>query len=214
MNKKNEMIKQEICEVDAIEEQQLYEDIRMILQQAREQTYSNASEIMTYAYWNVGRRIVEQEQAGEKKARYGSNLIKNLSIKLSDEFGTGFSVANLRNCRQFYLTFPKDSYGFSMAGKVTWSHLRDIMRISNEEERNFYLNEVANENWSVKTLERNIKSGYYKRMLSTQLPGRENKALEFVKDPFVLEFMGVGQSVSQLESDLETAIINNLQKFY
>lgn len=67
MNKKNEMIKQEICEVDAIEEQQLYEDIRMILQQAREQTYSNASEIMTYAYWNVGRRIVEQEQAGEKK---------------------------------------------------------------------------------------------------------------------------------------------------
>ena len=184
MNKKNEMIKQEICEVDAIEEQQLYEDIRMILQQAREQTYSNASEIMTYAYWNVGRRIVEQEQLGEKKARYGSNLIKNLSIKLSDEFGTGFSVANLRNCRQFYLTFPKDSYGFSMAGKVTWSHLRDIMRISNEEERNFYLNEVANENWSVKTLERNIKSGYYKRMLSTQLPGRENKALEFVFEMF------------------------------
>ncbi len=76
-----------------------------------------------------------------------------------------------------------------MAGKVTWSHLRDIMRISNEEERNFYLNEVANENWSVKTLERNIKSGYYKRMLSTQLSGRKNKALEFVKDPFVLEFM-------------------------
>lgn len=184
MNKKNEMIKQEICEVDAIEEQQLYEDIRMILQQAREQTYSNASEIMTYAYWNVGRRIVEQEQLGEKKARYGSNLIENLSIKLSDEFGTGFSVANLRNCRQFYLTFPKDSYGFSMAGKVTWSHLRDIMRISNEEERNFYLNEVANENWSVKTLERNIKSGYYKRMLSTQLPGRENKALEFVFEMF------------------------------
>ena len=200
MNKKNEMIKQEICEVDAIEEQQLYEDIRMILQQSREQTYSNASEIMTYAYWNVGRRIVEQEQSGEKKARYGSNLIKNLSIKLSDEFGTGFSVANLRNCRQFYLTFPKDSYGFSMAGKVTWSHLRDIMRISNEEERNFYLNEVANENWSVKTLERNIKSGYYKRMLSTQLPGRENKALEFVKDPFVLEFMGVGQSVRDRKS--------------
>lgn len=93
-------------------------------------------------------------------------------------------MANLRNCRQFYLTFPKDSYGFSMAGKVTWSHLRDIMRISDEEERYFYLNEVANENWSVKTLERNIKSGYYKRMLSTQL-----------------------------ESDLETTIINNLQKF-
>ena len=213
MDKKNEMIKQEMSEVAEIEEQQFYEDIRMILQQAREQTYSSASAIMTYAYWNVGRRIVEQEQLGKKKARYGSNLIKSLSIKLLDEFGTGFSVANLRNCRQFYLTFPKDSYGFSMAGKVTWSHLRDIMRISNEEERNFYLNEVANENWSVKTLERNIKSGYYKRMLSTQLPDRENKALEFVKDPFVLEFMGVEQSTNQLESNLETVIINNLQKF-
>lgn len=87
------------------------------------------------------------------------------------------------------------------------------MRISNEEERNFYLNEIASENWSVKTLERNIKSGYYKRMLSTQLSNKENKTLEFVKDPFVLEFMGINRDISQLESDLETAIINNLQKF-
>ena len=168
---------------------------------------------MTYAYWNVGRRIVEQEQYGETKARYGSYLIKNLSEQLSDEFGTGFSVANLRNCRQFYLVFPKDSYGFSMAGKISWSHLRSIMRISDEEERNFYLKETLTENWSVRVLERNIKSGYYKRMLSTQLPDKENRALEFVKDPFVLEFMGVAPNISQLESDLETAIINNLQKF-
>lgn len=213
MEKKNKIIRQDMYKVTTIEEQQLYEDVRLILKQAKEQAYSNASAIMTHAYWNVGKRIVEQEQLGEKKAKYGSYLIRNLSKKLSDEFGSGFSVANLRNCRQFYLTFPKDSYGFSMAEKVTWSHLRNIMRVTDEEERNFYLNEVANENWSVKTLERNIKSGYYKRMLSTQLPERENKALEFVKDPFVLEFMGVGQIASQLESDLETAIINNLQKF-
>ena len=213
MEKKNKIIRQDMYKVTTIEEQQLYEDVRLILKQAKEQAYSNASAIMTHAYWNVGKRIVEQEQLGEKKAKYGSYLIRNLSKKLSDEFGSGFSVANLRNCRQFYLTFPKVSYGFSMAGKVTWSHLRNIMRVTDEEERNFYLNEVANENWSVKTLERNIKSGYYKRMLSTQLPERENKALEFVKDPFVLEFMGVGQIASQLESDLETAIINNLQKF-
>lgn len=137
-----------------------------------------------------------------------------MSKKLSDEFETGFSVANLRKCCQFYLTFPEDSYGFSMVGKVPWSHLRNIVRVTDEEERNFYLNEVANENWSAKTLERNIKSGDYKRMLSTQLPERENKTLEFVKDPFVLEFMGVGQSATQLESDLETAIINNLQNSY
>lgn len=213
MEKKSELLKQESSEILITKEQQLYEDVRLILQRAREKAYNSANSIMTYAYWNVGRRIVEQEQYGETKTKYGSYLIKNLSEQLSDEFGTGFSVANLRNCRQFYLVFPKDSYGFSMAGKISWSHLRSIMRISDEEERNFYLKEALTENWSVRVLERNIKSGYYKRMLSTQLPDKENKALEFVKDPFVLEFMGITPNINQLESDLETDIINNLQKF-
>uniref|UniRef100_N2ADI5 DUF1016 domain-containing protein n=1 Tax=Eubacterium plexicaudatum ASF492 TaxID=1235802 RepID=N2ADI5_9FIRM len=213
MEKKSELLKQEPSEILIIKEQQFYEDVRLILQRAREEAYNSVNGIMTYAYWNVGRRIVEQEQYGETKARYGSYLIKNLSEQLSDEFGTGFSVANLRNCRQFYLVFPEDSYGFSMAGKIPWSHLRSIMRISDEEERNFYLKKALTENWSVRVLERNIKSGYYKRMLSTQLPDKENKALAFVKDPFVLEFMGATPNISQLESDLEATIINNLQKF-
>lgn len=213
MEKKSELLKQESSEILITKEQQFYEDVRLILQRARKEAYNSANSIMTYAYWNVGRRIVEQEQYGKIKTKYGSYLIKNLSEQLSDEFGTGFSVANLRNCRQFYLVFPKDSYGFSMAGKISWSHLRSIMRISHEEERNFYLKETLTENWSVRVLERNIKSGYYKRMLSTQLPDKENEVLEFVKDPFVLEFMGATSNISQLESDLETAIINNLQKF-
>ena len=213
MEKKSELLKQESSEILITKEQQFYEDVRLILQRAREEAYNSANSIMTYAYWNVGRRIVEQEQYGETKTKYGSYLIKNLSEQLSDEFGTGFSMANLRNCRQFYLVFPKDSYGFSMAGKISWSHLRSIMRISDEEERNFYLKETLTENWSVRALERNIKSGYYKRMLSTQLPDKENRALEFVKDPFVLEFMGITPNIDQLESDLETTIINNLQKF-
>ncbi|MEY8338180.1 PDDEXK nuclease domain-containing protein [Lachnospiraceae bacterium 62-35] len=213
MEEKNEVIKQKTAELIVPDEQQFYTDVYFILQQAREKAYNSANGIMTYAYWNVGRRIVEQEQYGAEKARYGSYLIKNLSIQLSDEFGTGFSVANLKNCRRFYLTFPQDSYGYSIAGKIPWSHLRSIMRISDEEERSFYLNEVLTENWPVRVLERNIKSGYYKRMLSTQLPDKEDKVLEFVKDPFVLEFMGVTPNISQLESDLETAIINNLQKF-
>lgn len=213
MTEKNKVVKQKTEELVIPNEQQFYTDVYFILQQAREKAYNSANGIMTYAYWNVGQRIVEQEQYGEKKAQYGSYLIRNLSKQLSDEFGTGFSVANLKNCRRFYLTFPQDSYGYSIAGKIPWSHLRSIMRISNEEERNYYLNEVMNENWSVRVLERNIKSGYYKRMLSTQLPDKENKALEFVKDPFVLEFMGATPNISQLESDLETTIINNLQKF-
>ncbi len=213
MGERNEVIKQKTQKLMVPDEQQFYTDVYFILQQARERAYNSANGIMTYAYWNVGRRIVEQEQYGEKKAQYGSYLIKNLSIQLSDEFGTGFSVANLKNCRRFYLTFPEDSYGYSVVGKIPWSHLRSIMRITDEEERNYYLKETLTENWSVRVLERNIKSGYYKRMLSTQLSDKENRALEFVKDPFVLEFMGVAPNISRLESDLETAIINNLQKF-
>lgn len=213
MNKKDEMVMRSNFELMTIEEKRFYEDVKKILLEARERAYSNASAIMTQAYWNIGKRIIEQEQNGESKAKYGSYLIKNLSKELSDEFGTGFSVANLRNCRQVYLAFPQGSYGFSMLTKIPWSHLRTIMRVLDEDERNFYLYEVANENWSVKVLERNIKSGYYKRMLSTQLPDKNNKALEFVKDPFVLEFMGIKQNDGHLESDVEKAIINNLQKF-
>ncbi|MCU6732084.1 PDDEXK nuclease domain-containing protein [Diplocloster agilis] len=213
MNEKKELVKQDDGNLLVMEEEKFYQDVRRILKQAREQAYGNANAIMTHAYWNIGKRIVEQEQQGKTKSKYGSNLLKNLSKELSDEFGTGFSVANLRNCRQFYLVFPENSYGFNMSGKVPWSHLRGIMRISDEAERNFYLNEVANENWSVKTLERNIKSGYYKRMLSTQLPGKGSKVFEFVKDPFVLEFMGIKQDDRYLESNVERAIISNLQKF-
>ncbi len=101
--KKSELLKQEPSEILIIKEQQFYEDVCLILQRAIEEAYNSVNGIMTYAYWNAGRRIVEQEQYGETKARYGSYLIKNLSEQLSNEFGTGFSVANLRNCRQFYL---------------------------------------------------------------------------------------------------------------
>ncbi len=213
MHSNNEIIKKEELPIIPAEEKQFYEDVREILYQARKQAYKNASDIMTQAYWNVGKKIIEQEQLGKERAKYGSNLIKNLSKELADEFGTGFSIANLKNCRQFYLVFPQESYGYTMMKKVPWSHLRNIMRITDEDERNFYLNEVANENWSVRILERNIKSGYYKRMLSTQLPDKESKVLEFVKDPFVLEFMGIKQNDGHLESDVEKGIINNLQKF-
>lgn len=129
MEKRNEVIKQEKCELMVELEQQFYEDVRLILKRAREQAYDSANGIMTHAYWNVGRRIVEQEQYGEKKAKYGSYLIKKLSKQLSDEFGTGFSVANLKNCRQFYLAFSEESYGFAIAGKIPWSHLRSIKKI-------------------------------------------------------------------------------------
>lgn len=199
--------------MDTQEELQFYQDIHAILDDAKSRTYEAANNIMTYAYWNVGRRIIEQEQKGARKAKYGAYLIKRLSQELSDEYGTGFSVANIRNCRQLYMTFPKESYGYSMIGKVCWSHLRSIMRLDDEEERNFYLNEVANEYWSVKELERNIKSGYYRRILSTQFPDKTGQTPKFVKDPYVLEFMGIKDSNMIVEKNVENAIIGNLQKF-
>ena len=199
--------------MDTEDELKFYHDIHEILDEAKSKTYEAANNIMTYAYWNVGKRIIEQEQKGNRKAKYGSYLIKRLSQELSDEYGTGFSVANIRNCRQLYLTFPKESYGYSLIGKIHWSHLRTIMRLDDEEERNFYLKEVANEYWSVKELERNIKSGYFKRILSTQFPEKIGQIPKFVKDPYVLEFMGIRDSNVVAERDVENAIISNLQKF-
>ena len=120
--------------MDTEDELKFYQEVHAILDEAKSKIYEAANNIMTYAYWNVGKRIIEQEQKGNRKAKYGSYLIKRLSQELSDEYGTGFSVANIRNCRQLYLTFPKESYGYSLIGKIHWSHLRTIMRLDDEEE--------------------------------------------------------------------------------
>lgn len=199
--------------IDGEEERQFYKDVRDILENARSNAYMVANDIMTYAYWNVGRRIVEQELKGSAKAKYGSYIIKRLAQELSDQYGTGFSIANIKNCRQLYVTFPQDSFGYSMIGRVHWSHLRTIMRLENAEERDFYLQETATECWSVRELERNIKSGYYKRILSTQFPDKTEQASQFVKDPYVLEFMGIKDNDRVVEKNVENAIISHLQKF-
>lgn len=199
--------------IDSEEERQFYRDIHEILEHAKNTAYAAVNDIMTYAYWDIGERIVEQEQKGASKAKYGSYLIKRLAQELSGEYGSGFSVATIRNCRQLYLTFSKESYGYSMLGKVHWSHLRTIMRLDDEDERNFYLNETANEYWSVRELERNIKSGYYKRTFSTQFPDKAGQTPKFVKDPYVLEFMGISNPDKIIEKDVESAIISHLQKF-
>lgn len=199
--------------IDGDEERQFYKDVRDILESARSNAYVMANDIMTYAYWNVGKRIVEQELKGSAKAKYGSYIIKRLAQELSDQYGTGFSIANIKNCRQLYVTFPQDSFGYSMIGKVHWSHLRTIMRLEDAEERDFYLQETATECWSVRELERNIKSGYYKRILSTQFPDKTGQASQFVKDPYVLEFMGIKDNDRIVEKNVENAIISHLQKF-
>lgn len=195
------------------EEQSFYDDIRSILKVARTSAYKNVNSIMSKAYWKIGERIVQQEQEGNGRAKYGDYIIRNLSKELSVEFGTGFSVANLKNCRQFYRTFPKDSIGYTLCSQLTWSHMRSIMRLSSEEERNYYIQEAIKGSWTVKLLERNIKSGFFKRMLSTQLNDALTESFEFVKDPYILEFMGLPENYEYKESELEKAILSHIQKF-
>ncbi len=200
----------------------LYKDIRQILQSARNNAYTAVNTAMVDAYWLIGKRIVEEEQQGENRAKYGQELIKNLSIELNSEFGKGFSVANLWNFRQFYLTFPKTEKLYTLCRELSWSHIRLIMRIDNEQARAYYLNESKAENWSVRQLQRHINSHYYERLLSTSekkeviVPDEKQtitNTREFIKDPYVLEFLNLPEDVKLRESNLEQAIISNLQEF-
>lgn len=141
-------------------------EIRLILEQARQKAYQAVNSAMVEAYWLIGKRIVEEEQEGKEKAEYGEAVLKKLSIALTTEFGKGFSYANLRNFRQFYLTYPNKEICYTVCSKLTWSHNRLIMRVEEDAARNYYLKEAAEQNWSVRVLERNINTSYYQRLLS------------------------------------------------
>lgn len=197
-------------------------DIRNILSQARNKVYTAANTTMVDAYWRIGQRIVEEEQQGQERAEYGTQLIKKLSHSLSGEFGNGFSLANLKNFRQFYLTYPDFLKSYALRSFLRWTHYRLIMRVENPVARDYYMNEAIAQNWSTRILERNINTLYYERLLTTsdkraalnkQDSSKKNTATDFIKDPYVLEFLGVPESPNVLEKDIEHAIINNLQKF-
>ncbi len=197
-------------------------DIRQILRQARSKTYTAINFAMTEAYWHIGRRIVQEEQQGEVRAEYGKQLIRELSKQLAAEFGKGFSEANLKNFRQFYLTFPENEIRYTLRSELTWSHYRLIMRVDNPKARKYYISEAAEQNWSTRTLERNINTLWYERLLMTpdkQAALQHQKAFEkqlpteFIKDPYVLEFLQLPENMSTSEKELERAIINNLQQF-
>ncbi len=199
-----------------------FEDIRQILALARSKAYTSVNSAMVEAYWMMGKRIVEEEQHGEQRATYGEKLLQVLSIELSSELGRGFSYSNLRNFRQFYLTYTDFSICYTLCSKLTWSHNRLIMRIENMDARSYYLNEASDQNWSVRELERNINTFYYQRILSSQskfntiqnkiLPEKATPA-DFIKDPYVFEFLNIPEPTKVLEYELENALIGNLQQF-
>ena len=193
-------------------------EIKQILALARQKSYQAINSAMVEAYWNIGQRIVSEEQKGKERAAYGEGILKELSIALTAEFGKGFSYANLYNMRQFHLTYPDFEIFYTLCRKLTWSHNRLIMRVNEQKARAYYLQEAAGQNWSVRTLERNINSLMHKRLLSKAelqinniLPATDPK--EFIKDPYVFEFLNIDQPKNASESQIETALIKNLQSF-
>lgn len=200
----------------------LYLNIKNILQSARDNAYRQVNFIMVEAYWNIGQQIVEEEQNGKDRAEYGSYLIKELSSKLSKDFGTGFSKQNLWNMRQFYSYFPILS---SLRRELSWTHYKMILRVENKNARDWYADEAVASNWSTRALERQIGTHYYERLLSSKEKqpvineAKENTkdlqltSKDIIKDPYVLEFLDLKQNNAFYESDLESALIEKIQDF-
>ena len=200
----------------------IYQIIKTILQTARDNAYKQVNFIMVEAYWNIGKQIVEEEQKGEDRAKYGSYLIKELSKQLSDEFGKGFSQQSIRNMRQFYNCFPIRS---TLWSELSWSHYKLIIRVKDERARAWYMEEAVKSHWSVRALERQIGTHYYERLISSR--DKQSVAVEakektknlvltskdIIKDPYVLEFLDLKQNDSFYESELESALIEKIQAF-
>lgn len=219
----------------------IYTDIKLILEQARGNAVRAVNFSMVIAYWQIGKRIVQEEQGGKGRAIYGQSVLKNLSTKLTKNFGNGFSVQNLENFRKFYLLFPVELKSYALRRKsgndngssiqhalraeLSWTHYRLLIRVENEDARNYYMNEAAEQNWSTRTLERQINSLYFERILSSKNKkalitktkkeaGRDKPAiLDFVKDPYVLEFLQLKPNATLYEKKLETELLNKLQLF-
>lgn len=198
----------------------LYADIRIILEEARSSAYRAVNFAMVRAYWRIGCRIVENEQQGRERAAYGKAVLKELSHRLTREFGKGYSIQSLRNMRQFYMTFSKRS---ALRSELTWTHYKMLMRVDKPEAREWYMNEAADQNWSTRQLDRQISVLYYERLLASREKGsvkqeasEKMSALppeQFIRDPYVLEFLDLWDYPGLRESKVEQAIIDKLQHF-
>ena len=195
-------------------------EIKETLQQARNQAYSAVNLAMVQAYWQIGRIIVEHEQNGSLRADYGKNVLQDISEKLQQEFGNGFSVRNLQQMKKFYAMFPNTN---ALRSQLTWTHYRLLLRVDDETARNWYMEECVRSAWSSRQLERQISTLYYERLLASRekapviaeahdLMGA--LAVEnFIKDPYVLDFLDLKNYPALRESDLEQALIDKLQEF-
>ena len=198
-------------------------EIKKILKNARQKAYTAVNSAMVEAYWEIGRRIVEEEQNGKERAEYGKEILQNLSKELTEEFGKGYSYRTLREIRQFYLMFSDFEKWRTVSAKLTWSHFQKVLRVSDEKARIFYLTEAAENMWSVRTLDRNISTLYYNRIVASidkktvedEMKDKTKKlqAEEFIKNPVVLEFLDLPSNMSYTENELEKALTDDIQKF-
>ncbi|WP_165246603.1 PDDEXK nuclease domain-containing protein [Adlercreutzia sp. ZJ141] len=199
----------------------LYSQVREILEAARTRTYHAVNFEMVKAYWEVGKSIVEA-QGGEERSEYGRGLVKELSVRLTRDYGKGFDSTNLWHMRNFYLSFPILD---ALRPQLSWTHYRHLIKVKDADKRLWYMNECAESNWSTRQLERQINSFYYERLLATREDKRPEVIAEIfekeppkrpediIRDPYVLEFLGINQDTQFRESELEQALIDNLQEF-
>ncbi len=201
----------------------LYQSIRDVLLLARTQVRQAVNTAMVQTYWQIGRLIVEHEQGGEKRAEYGQRVLPEMARRLTEDFGKGFSAQSLWNYRQFYLAFPILSTAWR---ELSWSHFKVLLRVKDAQAKSWYAAEAAAQGWSVRALDRQINTLFYERLLGSQDKAgvtAEAVALiakdappdprDFIRDPYVLEFLGAQPDAGLYEQDLEQGLLNQLQKF-
>lgn len=198
-------------------------EIRELLENARKNVAQQVNTQLLTTYWNIGRIIVEYEQQNQIRADYGKQTLRELSKELTREFGKGFSRSNLQNMRAFYLAYEKCQ---TVSGKLSWSHYCELLSITDENKRSFYEKESINSGWSVRELKRQIDSSLYERLLLSSGDVNKEKVLslaqkgieinqpaDIIRDPYVFEFLGVPENKPILESDLEKALVVQIEKF-
>lgn len=188
----------------------VYQEVKRLIVDAQRRVYTSSNTILLKLYWDIGEQIVEVEQGGKERAAYGKEILKSLSEQLSVEFGKGFDASNLRNMRQFYLSYQKWD---AVRHKLSWTHYRILSRITDEEERNSYTLLADTENWNTRELQRNKESMYLGRMLDTPKESTPQSESEIIKDPYIFEFLGMKDDGLLKERELEAGLIAHIKSF-
>lgn len=201
----------------------LYTQVSELIQEARKQVVSQVNTALLATYWNVGRLIVEDEQNSEHRAEYGKQVLKELSKRLTEAFGKGFSRANLQWMRLLYIKYPICQ---TLSSKLSWSHYCELLSISDDAKRSFYEQECINARWSFRELKRQIDSSLFERLLLSDGQANKEKVLQLaakgveinrpsdiIKDPYVFEFIGIPENKPMMESDLERMLVRGIEDF-